>query len=154
MNRYQVRFLDDGFLRDDPDFKNPRTKGDSVKDVIKFLWKKEKDHVVKLVENSGKLSIWQGNDKTLLRSRGRDGTEWYDLDKGKTISIKYLQKLRQDLKNKEDNDYKRITVENLHAKQFYKLIMLLWKELYDDFGASYIEFYEKKEGEWVDMFLG
>jgi hypothetical protein len=138
MNRYRIRFLDDGYAKDEKDY--TAIKGESKTDIVRYLWKKEKDHIYKIMI-ANDLTLWQSGEKTLLCV----DDDWYDLDKKKTVSIKYLQQL------KKDGERQEIKIGKLRAKQFQFLVMLMCEELCDKYGGVYLEFYQKIDNEWVDM---
>ena len=159
MNEYKIGFWDDGF-KNELDNELLIINGNSVKDIVLYLWKNEKDHIYKIMKHNGELTLWRGKGKTLLWMNEYAGSIWYDLDIGETLSIEDLQQLRKDqfkdnpshhLLDEEKRAYKEIPIQELSSKQFYKLIMLMWKELSDDYGGTYLEFYQKKDGEWVEL---
>ena len=43
----------------------------------------------------------------------------------------------------------KLTIDQITFKQFRTLIMLMWKELADDYGGIYLDF---EEGKWINLF--
>ena len=133
MHEYKVRFLDDGYLEDD----RLTITGKSEKDIVKHLWNNEKAHLAKIMTN--KLTIYEGECMLLFVV---DDNEWYYLDDGEPVGIKYLQRHK---------DHIKVGIKQLNPKQFTNLVTLMRKELCSDYGSAYLEFYQKINDEWIEL---
>lgn len=101
---------------------------DNIDRVIQYLYENEKDRIYKIMNTNGELILFKKGSTTILWNNEYGGSLWFDLD---TNNV--LDNLEKELKTLE-----KLNIDNLSYKQFNNLILLMWNELCDDYGGSYI----------------
>jgi hypothetical protein len=96
--------------------------------VIQYLFYLEKDRISKIMNANNELVLYKKGDQIILWNNEYSGSLWFDLD---TNDV--LENQINELKT-----FDKIGINDLSLKQFHNLILLMCKELSDDYGNPYI----------------
>ncbi len=136
--KYKVKFWDDKIVE---------IEVESLDNLIEYLYTNESKRIYEIMKCNSELSLWQNGDSTLLWHNQFSGSFWFVLDTGKLLD----HRVRAPFDNRHKCLLPEITIDKLNFDQFRNLIILMWANLADEYGGTYMDFFQEVNGQYVDV---
>lgn len=122
MNKYKIslwgEYFDKAII-----IESDNNSNNGLDTVISYLWN-EKEKIEKIMKINNELILYKDNNKTFLHCNQYNCSLWFDLDTSKVTVCPKIQE--------------KIEICDITYKQFHNLILIMYNDLTDDYGGSYI----------------